>query len=88
MSAHVMRWKHTGDALFGADVRLDWDDSSLSILLLPGSCLERFHPTSSDVDSGTILTESSCSHKPKTGSSSSDYMSALDPGEIVMTDQL
>ena len=88
MSAHVMRWKHTGDALLGADIRLNRDNSSLSILLLPRSCLERFHPTSSNVDSGTILTESSCRHETKTGSSSSDYMSALDPGEIVVTDQL
>ena len=78
MSACGVGWQHTGDALFGTNVRLDGDDSSLSILLLPGSCLERLHPTSSDVDSGAILTESSCGRETKTSPSSSDYMSALD----------
>jgi len=51
--------EHTGDALFSTDIRLDGDDSSLSVFLISGSRLKRFQSTSCDVDPGTILTESS-----------------------------
>jgi len=51
--------EHTSDALFSTDIRLDGDDSSLSVFLISGSGLKRFQSTSCDVDPGTILTESS-----------------------------
>ena len=53
----------TGNALFRANIRLDGNDSSLAILLLPGGRLNRFQPTSSDVDPTSILTECSSSSK-------------------------